>query len=78
MHATEIVPLEPADLQLGGPAWRAAEAAGHDMSLIVEALRMPVSERLRQHDLALNAALSLREAFLQQYGGTGKAHHETH
>ncbi|MCE9610914.1 MAG: hypothetical protein K8R23_12030 [Chthoniobacter sp.] len=78
MSAPEITTLEPGDLHLGGPAWRAAEAAGHDMSLIVEALRMPVSERLRQHDLALNAALSLREAFVQQYAGTGKAHRETY
>ena len=78
MHATEITPLEPGELHLGGPAWRAAEAAGHDMSLIIAALRMPVAERLRQHDLALNSALSLRAAFVQQYGRPGESDHAAH
>ena len=44
MNATEITPLEPGELNLGGPAWRAAEAEGFDMSLIITALRMPVGE----------------------------------
>ena len=78
MNATEITPLEPGELHLGGPAWRAAEAAGHDMSLIVATLRMPVAERLRQHDLALNAVLSLQEAFVQQYGRPGESNHPAH
>ena len=68
MNATEITPLEPGELHLGGPAWRAAEAAGHDMSLIIAMLRLPVSERLRLHDLALNAVLNLRDAKIQQDG----------
>ena len=64
--AHKIKPFEP---RTGGPAWRAAEAEGHDMSLIVETLRMPVAERMRQHDIALSAALDLRAAFVQQHGG---------
>ena len=78
MNATEITPLEPGELHLGGPAWRAAEAEGFDMSLIIAALRMPVAERLRQHDLALSSALSLRHAFLEQHGGNCKTDHATH
>ena len=77
MKATEITPLEPGELNIGGPAWRAAEAEGFDMSLIITALRMPVAERLRQHDLALSSALSLRQAFVEQYGGDCATDHAT-
>ncbi|MBI5394552.1 MAG: hypothetical protein HZA91_04570 [Verrucomicrobia bacterium] len=45
-----------------GRAWRAAEAAGIDMSLVESALRKTPAERLRAHDRALAAALALREA----------------
>lgn len=61
-----VAPCEP---RTGGPAWREAEADGNDMSLIVEALRMPVEERMRMHDTALSAALEMREAFIKQHGG---------
>lgn len=49
----------PAD---AGPAWRAAYEAGVDMALIEDALRMPPSERLREHQRALNQVLALVEA----------------
>jgi hypothetical protein len=75
VSAPNLVPCEP---RTGGPAWRAAEAEGFDMSLIVETLRMPVAERLRQHDLALTSALSLRQAFIEQHGGIGKTDRATH
>lgn len=67
MHATEITPLEPGELHLGGPAWRAAEAAGHDMSLIVEALRKPAWERMQMNDAALTLGLMLRKAQQEQH-----------
>ena len=60
--------LEACELRTDGPAWRAAEAAGHDMSLIIANLRLPVAERMRRHDLALSAALALQEAFVKEYG----------
>ena len=69
MKKTASLKFEPCEPRIGGPAWRAAEAEGHDMSLIVETLRMPVAERMRQHDMALSAALDLRAAFVQQHGG---------
>lgn len=43
-----------------GPAWRAAHAAGVDMSLIDDALQMTPAERLRDHQRALNLVLSLQ------------------
>ena len=48
------------------------------MSLIAEALRMPVAERMRMHDMALSAALELREAFVKQHGGIRKADRAAH
>lgn len=34
-------------------AWSAAEAAGHDMTLLQESLELTPDERLRLHDLAV-------------------------
>lgn len=45
-----------------GRAWRAAEAAGIDMSLVESALRKTPADRLRAHDRALGVALALRQA----------------
>ena len=56
-----------------GAAWRAAEEFGLDMSLTVAALELPVSERMEQHRSALNLALKLRTAYLEQYGEPGEA-----
>jgi hypothetical protein len=72
MQEAENPNLRPCEPRTGGPAWQAAEAEGFDMSLIVVALRMPVAERLRMHDMALSAALSLRESFVKQHGETRK------
>jgi hypothetical protein len=52
-----------------GPAWRAAEESGIDMSLVADSLRRPVWERIQQHRAALDTLLMLREAYIQQYGG---------
>ena len=52
-----------------GPAWRAAEEYGLDMSLVEDALRKPVAQRLREHDSALSTLLMLRAAYAEQYGG---------
>lgn len=52
-----------------GPAWRAAEEYGIDMSLVTDSLRRPVWQRIQQHDSALSTLLMLREAYLKQYGG---------
>jgi hypothetical protein len=55
-----------------GPAWRAAEAMGIDMSLIELALTKTVWERWEDHDRALSEACMLREAVEEQYGKSTK------
>ena len=45
-----------------GPAWRTAHEAGVDMGLIEDALHMRPSERLREHQRALNLVLAVNEA----------------
>ncbi len=45
-----------------GPAWRAAHAAGIDMSLIEDALRMTPEQRLDEHQQVLNFLLEVQEA----------------
>jgi hypothetical protein len=52
-----------------GPAWKAAEAEGYDMSLIEENLRKTPGERIRAHSRALAMADTLREAMEKQHGG---------
>jgi len=68
MDGSKTNNLEPCEPRADGPAWRAAEAAGHDMSLIIANLRLPVAERMRRHDVALTAALAFQEAFLKEHG----------
>ena len=43
-------------------AWKEAEAAGIDMSLLEANLRKSPLERIRAHDRALATAMALREA----------------
>jgi hypothetical protein len=50
-------------------AWQAAEAAGFDMSLVEENLRMTPLARARQHCRAINLALQLRAAVKARHGG---------
>ncbi|KAB2648076.1 MAG: hypothetical protein DVB27_01990 [Verrucomicrobia bacterium] len=69
MNAVETTEHAPCALRTDGPEWRAAEAAGHDMSLIVETLRQSVWERFKMNDSALSLALMLRQAMTEQYGG---------
>jgi hypothetical protein len=45
-----------------GPAWRAAHAAGIDMSLIEDALKMTPAQRLEEHQQVLNFLLEVQEA----------------
>jgi len=53
----------PAD---AGPAWRAAHAAGVDMTLIEASLAMTPEERLAEHQQVID--------FLLQVQAAGKAH----
>ncbi|MEQ1852281.1 MAG: hypothetical protein ABMA01_11890 [Chthoniobacteraceae bacterium] len=64
--------FEPAT---GGPAWREAEAAGCDMSLLVASARMSVWERICEHRAAIDLATTLREAWRKasQQEGTPSA-----
>jgi hypothetical protein len=52
-----------------GPAWRAAERFGCDMSLIECNLRKTVQQRIRAHTRALATAAALRQAMEQRGGG---------
>jgi len=45
-----------------GPAWRAAVEYGFDMSLVEEALRMTIEQRVEQHQRALDLALEAMAA----------------
>jgi hypothetical protein len=53
-----------------GPAWKAAQAYGCDMSLIECNLRRTPLERLREHDRALETILNLRKAMERSHGPT--------
>jgi len=53
-----------------GPAWRAAYAAGVDLSLIEISLAKTPWERWVEHDRALELALQLREAMKMRHGRT--------
>jgi hypothetical protein len=45
-----------------GPAWRAAHAAGIDMSLLEDALRMTPEQRLAEHQQVIDFLLEIQEA----------------
>ncbi len=45
-----------------GPAWRAAHAAGIDMSLIEDSLKLTPEERLAEHQQVINFLLQIQEA----------------
>ena len=45
-----------------GPAWRAAMAAGIDMSLIEHALSLTPEQRLAEHQQVINFLLTLKGA----------------
>ncbi len=49
-----------------GPAWRAAHAAGIDMSLIEAFLRLTPEERLAEHQQVIN--------FLDEVRNAGESH----
>ena len=49
----------PAD---AGPAWRAAHAAGVDMSLIEDSLKLTPEQRLAEHQQVINFLLEIQEA----------------
>ena len=45
-----------------GPAWRAAHAAGIDMSLIEDALKMTPAQRLAEHQQVIDFLLEVQAA----------------
>jgi hypothetical protein len=73
MNAIQDSTLHPFEPVTGGPAWRDAEAAGFDMSLLVSSARMSVWERICEHRSAINLATRLREAYLKTHAGSRKA-----
>ena len=48
-----------------GPAWKAAEAEGHDMTIIASLLKMSLEERFQTHAAALATVNMLRGAKLE-------------
>jgi hypothetical protein len=56
---------------LPGPAWRAAEVHGRDMTLLEESLGLTPAERLRQHDLAVTRLEVLEVAMRKAGHGHG-------
>ena len=48
-----------------GPAWKAAEAEGHDMTIVASLLRMSLEERFKTHGAALATVNMLRGAKLE-------------
>ena len=51
-----------------GPAWKAAEAYGFDMSLIEANLRRTPAQRIRAHCRSVAMALALRKAMKGRNG----------
>ncbi|MEI7821797.1 MAG: hypothetical protein WCK55_12840 [Verrucomicrobiota bacterium] len=47
-----------------GPAWKAAEAEGHDMTIVASLLKMSLEERFKTHAAALATVNMLRGAKL--------------
>jgi hypothetical protein len=45
-----------------GPAWRAAQAAGIDMSLIEDAFKLTPEQRLAEHQQVIDFLLEIQEA----------------
>lgn len=48
-----------------GPAWKAAEAEGHDMTIVASLLKMSLEERFKIHAAALATVNMLRGAKLE-------------
>ena len=48
-----------------GPAWKAAEAEGHDMTVVASLLKMSLEERFKSHRAALATVNMLRGAKLE-------------
>jgi len=62
---------EPHRSAPSGPAWQAAEAAGHDMALLLESMEMTPAERLRMHELAIERLERLEAAMARKRAGGG-------
>jgi hypothetical protein len=58
----DFVQSEP---RTGGPAWKAAEAEGHDMTIVASLLKMSLEERFKTHGAALATVNMLRGAKLE-------------
>ena len=58
------------DQSAKGPAWRAAEDYGIDMSLIEANLRKTPAERIRANSLAVASDLALRKAVRNRNSGS--------
>ena len=60
--------LERCDVDHTTSAWKDAEAEGWDMTQVAMALRLPASERMAEHNEALQQIDAMRAEFLSQYG----------
>ena len=55
----------PSEPRTDGPVWKAAEAEGHDMTVVASLLRMTLPERFKTHSAALATVNMLRGATLE-------------
>ena len=53
-------------------AWREAEAMGLDLPMLYDSICKTPEERIREHALALDSILAVRESFQKQYGEFGR------
>ena len=73
MNANPNTTLRAFEPVTGGPAWREAEAAGFDMSLLISSARMTVWERICEHRAPIDFATKLRHAYVKRDAGPRKA-----
>ena len=62
---SEEVVFVSSEPRTDGPAWKTAEAEGHDMTIVASLLRMSLEERFKTHAAALATVNMLRGAKLE-------------
>ncbi len=64
-QAAVVGDFAPCEVRTDGPAWKAAEAEGHDMTVVASLLRMSLAGRFKTHGAALATVNILRGAHLE-------------
>jgi len=61
-----------------GPAWRAAIEAGHDMSLVEQAMHRTFEQRIKDLQRAIDSLAALREAVIERAAAERRTPDATH